>query len=284
MKVRSKFIIGIILFSSLSACQQQVEKREAIATAYDYTLYMDELVEMMPDDIHAQDSVLFVQTYINQWFYKKVELHYAEMNLEQVNLDFSRQIEDYRNSLLIYEYQKRLVEQRLDTVVSDEEVQIYYDEHKDDFTLKRNIVQVAFLKIPREDERNIKQVKKLLREYRKEDMAKLRDIADHSAANYLLDEDVWLFFDDLTKEIPIKTYNQVSFLRNNRVLVEQDSLFTFLVRINDFKVADSESPIEFEYDRIISIIINIRKLDLIQRMEEEIFTRAQVEGKIKVIN
>jgi hypothetical protein len=109
----------------------------------------------------------------------------------------------------------------------------------------------------------------------------LKDIAEHSASNYFLEDDVWLFFDDLVKEVPIKTYNQASFLRNNRVIVENDSLFTYLVRINSFKIADSVSPIGFEFDRIRTIIINIRKLELIERIEKEIFEKAQKDGKIK---
>ena len=67
------------------------------------------------------------------------------------------------------------------------------------------------------------------------------------------------------------------------MVTEQDSLYTFLVRIRDFKIADSFSPIEFEWDRIRSIIINIRKLELISRMKKEVFAKAQEEGKI-IIN
>jgi hypothetical protein len=267
-----------------TACQQQAEQKVVVAKAYDYNLYLDELKDVLPDNVHGQDSIIYAQTYINQWLFKKVELYHAEMNIKQENIDFERQIEDYRNSLLIYEYQKRVVAQKLDTVVSDDEIQEYYLAHKMDFTLKRNIVQVSFLKIPIEDKKNIAQVKKLLRSYKEEDKPKLKDIAEHIAVNYLLDDDMWIFFDDLTKEIPIKTYNQVSFLRNNRVVVEHDSLYSFLLRINNFKIADSTSPIEFEYDRIRSIIINIRKLDLIQRMKKELFLQAQEEGKVEILN
>jgi len=280
----NKLLISILFLSLFTACQQQAEDKEIVAKAYDYNLYLDELKDVLPDNVHGQDSIIYAQTYINQWLFKKVELYHAEMNIKNENIDFERQIEDYRNSLLIYEYQKRLVQQKLDTVVSDGEIQEYYKNHKTDFTLKRNIVQVSFLKIPIEDKKNIAQVKKLLRSYKEEDMPKLKDIAEHIAVNYLLDDDMWIFFDDLTKEIPIKTYNQVSFLRNNRVVVEQDSLYSFLLRINDFKIADSTSPIEFEYDRIRSIIINIRKLDLIQRMEKELFLQAQEEGKVIIVN
>jgi len=239
------------------------------------------LAEMMPDNLHTNDSLLFARNYINQWQHKKVVLHYAESNLQEEQLDFSRQIEDYRNSLIIYEYRKRLLNQNLDTLVTDKEIQEYYDAHKQEFTLKRNIVQVVFLKVPKGEQKNIWQIRNLLKTYTDEDKLKLKDIAEHTANNYFLDDDVWLFFDDLVKEVPIKTYNQASFLRNNRVVVENDSLFSYLIRINNFKIADSVSPIGFEFDRIKSIIINIRKLELVERIEKEIFEKAQKDGKIK---
>jgi len=281
-----RILLGIFVLVVLASCEQNTttDHREVIAEAYNYKLYADDLNAIMPADLAGKDSVLFASAYINQWLYQKVELHVAENNLKEVEVDFSRQIEDYRTSLTIYEYQKRLIEERLDTIVAFDEVQAYYDEHQKEFTLKKNIVQVAFIKLYKDDKANVKLVKKLLRKYQESDIESLKQIADDIAVNYLLDDDTWIFFDDLTKEVPIKTYNQVSFLKNNRVVAEQDSLYSFLIRINDFKIADSVSPIEFEYDRIVSIIINIRKLELIKRMENEIFQQAQEQGKVRIIN
>ena len=281
-----KYLLAILVLVILSSCEQKEAKdqRKVIAKAYDYKLYEEDLIADLPSNLTGNDSVLFANAYINQWLYEKVELHVAENNLTAADINFSRQIADYRNSLVVYEYEKRLIEQRLDTVVTYDQVQAYYDEHKNEFTLKKNIAQVAYIKLHKEDKANAKLIKKLLRSYKEKDIKELKHIADDIAVNYLMDDDTWLFFDDLIKEIPIKTYNQVSFLKNNRVIMEQDSLFTFLVRINDFKIADSVSPIEFEYDRIVSIIINIRKLELVQRMEQEVFKQAQEEGKVQIIN
>jgi len=281
-----RILLGILIVSSFVSCQNDKvsNQRRVIAQAYDYSLYLDDLEKVLPDNIHGNDSANLANSYINQWLYQKVELHFAKNNLKETDIDFSRQIEDYQTSLTIYEYQKRLIEEHLDTVVTFEEVQQYYNGHKSEFTLKRNIVQVAFIKLLKEDKANTKVVKKLLKSYKEKDVESLKQIAQDLSVNYLLDDDTWIFFDDLTKEVPIKTYNQISFLRNNRIVVEQDSLYTFLLRINDFKIADSVSPLDFEYDKIRSVILNIRKLELIKRMEKQVFQQAQEEGKVKIIN
>jgi hypothetical protein len=157
--MRQLYLGILFLVFALISCQQQEEEHIPIASAFDNVLYSDELVEVMPDNLHAKDSLLFARNYINQWQHKKVVLHFAESNLQEEQLDFSRQIEDYRNSLIIYEYRKRLLNQNLDTLVTDEEIQTYYDEHKQEFTLKKNIVQVVFLKVPKGEQKNIWQIK-----------------------------------------------------------------------------------------------------------------------------
>ena len=281
-----RILLGILIVTSLVSCQNDKvsNQRRVIAEAYDYSLYLDDLEKVMPDNLHGNDSATLANSYINQWLYQKVELHFAKNNLKETDIDFSRQIEDYQTSLTIYEYQKRLIKEHLDTVVTFEEIQQYYNDHKSEFTLKRNIVQVAFIKLLKEDKANTKVVKKLLMSYKEKDVESLKQIAQDLSVNYLLDNETWIFFDDLTKEVPIRTYNQISFLRNNRIVVEQDSLYTFLLRINDFKIADSVSPLDFEYDKIRSVILNIRKLELIKRMEKQVFQQAQEEGKVKIIN
>ncbi len=279
-----RLLLYVLLFLFAAGCKQEGKERKVVASVYDYKLYADELEDALPDNVHGKDSVMYARNYINQWQHKQVVLHFAENNLLEEDLDFSRQVEDYRNSLIIYEYRKRLVQQLLDTNVTMDEIKEYYDSHKQDFTLKRNIVQAVFLKVPNDDTKNIWQIKKLLQSYTDEDKKKLKDIAEHAASNYFLDDNVWLFFDDLVKEVPIKTYNQESFLKNNRVIVVRDSLFTYLIRFNNFKLADSVSPMAFENDRIRSIIINIRKMELVERVEREMFEKAQKEGEIRTNN
>lgn len=276
-----RLLLYVLLLLFAVACKQEGEERKVVASVYNYKLYADQLADALPDNIHGRDSAVYAHNYINQWQHKQVVLHFAENNLLEEDLDFSRQVEDYRNSLIIYEYRKRLIRQLLDTNVTMDEIRDYYDSHKQDFTLKKNIVQVVFLKVPKDDAKNIWQIKKLLQTYTEEDKKKLKDIAEHTASNYFLDDNVWLFFDDLLKEVPVKTYNQESFLRNNRVIVVRDSLFTYLMRFNNFKLADSVSPLAFEDSRIRSIIINIRKMELVERMEKEMFEKAQKEGEIR---
>jgi len=76
--------------------------------------------------------------------------------------------------------------------------------------------------------------------------------------------------------------NQALFLRRTTYAEAEDSLFIYLVRINDFKTADSISPIEFEKDKIRNIILNARKIDLIEKKRQEFIDQAFKDDKAKI--
>lgn len=110
----------------------------------------------------------------------------------------------------------------------------------------------------------------------------LKIIVSRYAANYYLDDETWLFFNDLLKEIPIKTYDQENFLRNNHFIEIKDSLYYYFVHIKDFMVKEGLSPIDFEKERIAEMIVNRRKVELLKKMQEEIYHEATLKGKIEV--
>jgi len=267
-------------FFFLWGCAPQEKERAKVATAYEYNLYITDLAKVIPNGLSGNDSLVFVQNYINHWMQEKVLLHFAQLNLQESDLDIEGQIERYKNSLLTYNYQKRFVQQNLDTLVSDEEISEYYKSHSNDFELKDNIVKVNFIKLNK-DSKNIKEARKLLKKNKPEDKEKLNDLAERYAVNYFLDSNVWILFEDLLKEIPIKTYNHESFLKNNKYFELTDSLYTTLGRINGFKIKESISPLSFEYERIRMIILNKRKRMLIRKLEDDIFAKAQEEGALK---
>jgi len=281
LKKNRLYIFGfLIVLFTIGSCNSDKEEGVKVASAYDYTLYYSDLAKVIPKGISGNDSLVFVQNYINHWLQQKVLLHFSELNLQEADLNLDQQIENYKNSLLIYHYQKRFVQQNLDTLISDEEISEYYKSHPNDFELKNNIVKVKFIKLEK-DSKNIKEARKILKENKPKDIEKLNDLAERYAVNYFLDSNVWILFEDLLKEVPIKTYNHESFLKNNQYFELTDSLYTTLVRINGFKIKESLSPLSFEYERIRMIILNKRKQALVRKLEDDVFIQAQKEGALK---
>ena len=252
-----------------------------LARVNDEYLYESDLKGIFTPMMVQKDSLAITKSFIENWVRQKLIIHQAEKNLSNEQMDFSRQLENYKNSLIIYEYENALVRQKLDTLITDEEIQNYYDGNQQNFLLKDNIIQIQYVKLPLKTG-NLKQFKKLLSSNNQEDKNTLSDLCEKQAADYFLDDQNWLLFNDLLKQIPIKTYNQEDFLKNHRDLEYQDSLFVYLVRFKDFKIKESVSPLSFEKQRIRDIIINKRKIDLINRMQDDLYSNARKKNIIEI--
>ncbi len=281
-RLLSILALVFVLFS----CDTHHDNRKVVAQVYEDKLYNDEVLSYLPKGINSQDSTMMRNEFIDQWVRHHVLLHKALENNTQNEREIAQlqqQVEEYKNSLVIYRFTKRMVEQKLDTVVQYKEIKDYYDKHKKEFTLKDDIVQVSFVKFPL-NSKNIKPVRKLFKKYKPEDLPRIKAIAQEKAVNYFLDDNTWILFDELKKEVPIKTYNRSLYLKNNKYIEVNDSLFTYMLRINNFRVQDNVSPLSFEYDNIRRLIINMRKMKLIDRMKEHVFQEAQKQGVIHIEN
>ncbi|HRG38282.1 MAG TPA: peptidyl-prolyl cis-trans isomerase, partial [Bacteroidia bacterium] len=156
-----------------------------------------------------------------------------------------------------------------------------YNNNKANFELRDNIIKVIYIKV----NKTAPEMKKLKNWYKSDepkDKEQLASYCHQFAANFYLDDNSWLFFDDLLKEIPIQTYNKELFLQNNRFVEVSDSLYNYFVNIKGFKIRNSLSPISFETENIKNIILNKRKLQLIAKMKEDVYNDAVNNNKIEI--
>ena len=112
----------------------------------------------------------------------------------------------------------------------------------------------------------------------------LEDYCRQFATNFMLENETWLYFNDLLKEIPIKTFSIDAFLKKNSYLELEDENFNYFLSIKDFRLKDSVSPFELESNRIKSIILNKRKLDLLSKMRKNLFQDALSNNQIEYFN
>lgn len=273
-------LLMLVLLCSCSGFFKKKTERP-LAKVYGDILYESELKGVISPGTTSKDSITLAKNYIDTWVRQRLVIYQAEKNLSRDQMDFTQQLENYRNSLIIYTYENELVRQKLDTVVSDEEVENYYSANQQNFLLKDNIVQIQYVKLPLKSA-HIKQFKKLLSTDNSADRTRLTEECEKYAADYFLDDQNWLLFNDLLKQIPIKTYNQEEFLKNHKDLEYSDSLYTYLVRFRDFKIKESVSPVSFEKERVKNIILNKRKIELIQKMHNDIYEKALKNADVEL--
>jgi hypothetical protein len=257
------------------------QNRKVIARANTAYLYEDDIKDLVPFGTTPKDSLELIRKFIDNWIHETLVIQKAESNLAEDKKNVEKQLQDYRNSLITFAYEKELVNQKLDTLVTQQEIEEYYNNNKANFELKDNIIKVIYIKV----NKTAPEMKKLKEWYKSEepkDKEQLASYCHQFAANFYLDDSSWLFFDDLLKEIPIQTYNKELFLQNTRFVEVSDSLFNYFVNIKGFKIRNSLSPISFETENIKNIILNKRKLQLIAKMKEDVYNDAVNNNKIEI--
>jgi hypothetical protein len=268
----------VIIF--LSSCGGNNQEGNPVARVYDKTLSLKELQQALPIGLSKKDSAAFSKDFIDQWIKRNVVLKRAESNLTENQKDVSQQLEDYRVSLLIFAYERELIRQKLDTTINPSEIELYYKQNSANFELRSNIIRLKYIKLPIKTP-NADKAKRWFLSKRPDDFKRLEQFVNLYAVNFLLDDSNWLLLEDVIKEIPMGNYSIAEFNSNKRFLELDDKDYHYLVAINGFMVKDSNAPLSFEKENIRNIILNKRKIKLVEQMQLDAFNDAMNENTIE---
>lgn len=279
MLQRSAYFIFILLLTA-SACNNKSDEVAIVVEVGDKQLTWEALMDIIPDNSNALDSAALAERYIQDWIKEQLVLTKAEEGLALEKQNFDQLIENYRKSLLTYTYEQEWIRQKLDTMVSSEEIEKYYNDNEKNFELKDYIVKVKFCAVA-SDVKQLPQLKKLFYSSKPEDFVKWEQLCVDVGASHYFDEDRWMLWDEFVKQVPLEVFDVEAFLKRNKTIeLEKDNNF-YLIAITDYQLSGSRSPLSFEREKIKSMIINRRKLTLLENMRADLYAKAQQEKTIK---
>lgn len=265
------FVFLILLL--LGSCKNSDDRQgEILARVGDEYLYSSELLEIIPDNTPARDSLILSKNFINNWVREKLIIRKAIMNLTDEQLDFEKQLDDYRNSLIIYQYKSMLISQKLDTVVTQTEIQKYFDDNIEAFRLKENLVRLSYVKINR-DTLDVRKFEELIKSDDPDDISLLDSLCHAYALECYLKPNSWVSFNKLISDVPIETLDQENYLRNHRfVRINADEESdVYLLNFFEFSLKGEIAPVDYEKSNVKNLLLNKRKIKLINDMEKDIF-------------
>ena len=259
----------------LSCNSVEIENDEIkIASVGNEILYQTELEYSFPSGLNEEDSISFLNQFVQNWIINQLLLQKAEELLPEKTKNVDAKLEQYRISLLSYEFEELYIKQRLDTTVSNDEILRYYEQHKDDFILKDYLVKCLILKcmnnLP-----DLEQVKKSYLLRKEEDEDHIRTFAQSYNAELYLNNEEWIYFEDLIAKVPIEDYNKRRLITRKKKFFFEDNNIINFVNIYDYKLKDAVSPLSFEKERIKSIILNMRMNELRKQLRQNLYSDAQ---------
>lgn len=274
--------IGVMVLVSCSPEKKQKEQIP-VAKVNDKVLYLSDLEHIFRKNQTKKDSAEFARNYIENWIKTQLLLKKAELNLTQEQLDITDQLEAYRSSLLIYKYEEQMIREKVDTVVSREDIEKYYTQNNSNFILDANFVKATFIKMPLTGPQN-EDLKKWYKSDKKEDLTDMEKYCFAYANKYSDFDEDWISFANIQKQLPEAIANEDDFLNTNKLIEKQDNEFLYLVRILDVKMKGSTAPLEYVSSKIKDIIINKRKLEFVSELEKNIYNDAADHSNFKIYN
>lgn len=276
-------VLGIVLpaFMSCRAISSFLSADETIAEVGQAKLYRSELNELIPRGIPAEDSVRLAKMYINTWALNQVFLAVAEEQLSKSEKDVTKELEDYRKSLLKYRYEQLFVNERLDTSVSDDRIEQYYQDHEEKFILQRPVVKARFLLIA-EDSPSLDKIKKKMASDEVQDLVDADSLAYSSALKFLTWGNEWIDASTLAREFGADHETMLDWMEGKWITRRDTSGRVSVAYVSEIMNAGRLAPIEYCTPSIRDMIISARKQSLISTLEQDLLKDARETGQLVI--
>lgn len=253
-----------------------------IASVGDQKLYQSELSFIKSESKSGEDSANIAGRYVQSWVRKQLLIKEAGKSMAFDEAEINRKLLEYKYALMVYEFEKKYVEENLNSEVNQQEIENYYQINKANFSLKEIIVKVNFVKIEKESSQN-KQLERMLRSQNQKDQDTFKEMVINSGANYFLEDSTWIKLDDIIINTPLANHpNKVELVRNNKHVITDDDLYRYYFRILEYKLQEQVPPLEFVRDEITKILINKRRIELVDQLQKEVYNRALEKNEFKL--
>lgn len=271
----------IFLFLFLwSGCKNSSSRQsdQTLAKAGSRVLFLSDVEDIFPVFSDAEDSIIFVNHFVDQWIRKTILLEEAENYLpKEMNID--KLVQDYKESLIIHNFEKQIVHEKLDTSVSTDEKLRYYQRNKSSYLLNEPIVRAFYAIVPQNTSE--------INDFKKEWIAQKQDYLNFYCNKYGLVcsfyENEWFLYSDLLQLIPENTFTE-SQLKSGRTLDRVKDGNQYFVKVFEFRDKNQEAPLEYIEDKIEKIILYNRKIVLLKNMKQKLYERALELKKVKIYN
>lgn len=251
-----------------------------VAEVDDAVLYRSDLDKVLPVGLPKEDSLRLAAQYINSWALDQVFIGVAEHQLSKAEKDVTKELEEYRKALLKYRYEQLYINERLDTAVSADLVQKYYDEHPEKFVLERPVVKARFLSVssnsPMKD-----QIKKKMSSTEALDLLQADSLAYSSSLIFRTWNGKWIDISTLAGEFGMDNVALLAKRKGNWIETVDTTGIVNVAYIEAFRGKGEMAPIEYCTPSIKDMIVSVRKQDLINSLEQNLLDDARLNGKYK---
>ena len=279
-----KHILIFTLLFVLNSCQfigfkkDDILVESPIASVFDAELYAEDIQNLLPKNISKEDSLVMAKNLIHNWGVKQIMLKKSlENNTSKVNTEINNLVENYRYSLLVNNYKEQLIKQQLDTLISEEEIDRYYELNQQNFKLNEELLKIKYLHL----KKDLINQKEIIALFKSDDIDDLEALEKHhlNFNSFQLNDSTWVALDNILLKIP---FSREILLKKTKFLQKQDSLSLYLVAVKDVLRRNDLAPKSYIESTIKQLILQQRKIELIREIEQIIVKDAIQNQSFKI--
>lgn len=263
---------------------KETDDRKPVARVDDKFLYEEDLKSLVIEGTPVNDSLQIISSFINRWATQQLLLDGAERNLsEQKQTDFGKLIQQYKNDLYTKAYLEALVKKSIDTSVNDAQASMVYEANQETFKLNEELVKFRYITLPLNaiNEDDIRKRFKRFDSYDK----RFLDSISVQFKSYSLNDSVWIKASKITEKIVVlNSENKKELLKKSNFVELKDSLDLYLMQIKDVLNPEDLAPKGYVISTIKQIVINKRKLELINQLKKDITKDAVKNKQFEIYN
>lgn len=280
-----RYLVYILLFT-LVACDyiKKPQEPESVARVGDDFLFRSDLQNLVPNGTSKEDSIAIVKSFIDRWATQKLLFEAAELNLTNEKVDELNQlIKQYKVDLFTNAYLEELIIRKVDTIVSNDEINKYYEANKQFFKNPNELVKLRYINLVKENPK-FEKIRAKFNSFTPKDKNELAEMAIQFKS-YAFNDSIWVDINQVYEKLPfINADNKSKYVSNGMSYQFPDSTTVWMVKIKQVLPKDSPTPLQFLRPTIKQVIINKRKVELLQTIENEITNDAFKNNKYEIYN
>jgi len=165
----------------------------------------------------------------------------------------------------LYEYEKALINQKLDTAIKQQELYAWYEKLKTDFPLEQDVFLLFFIKL-KPDAPNLVDARKWIAKPKE-----LEGYCKEYATSYVTDNGMWYEEGNVLKNFPV-SQGDLSLLSSAKSFREyKTEEGSWFIKIGDVIKKGDPSPLEFIREQMVKAIIEKRRIKLVERVYDKIY-------------
>lgn len=279
MKYLATFCFALLFVSCdyFNIKETKSNTSDIVAIVNTEKLFKSDIKSILPENISKQDSIIIVKSYINDWAIKQLLLKKAKNNSSLATLnEIDNLVKDYKESLLINKYKEELIKQQLDTIVSKDEVAVYYSLHKENFKLNEELVKAKYLHFSND----VSDKDEFISLFKSDDIEDTEELEESQLSFnfHHFNDSTWFSLDKFMLKLP---FSKVNLLKKTKFIEKQDSLGIYLIAVKDVLHRNDIAPINYIAPTIKKMILHKRKIELIRDIEKILIKDATENNNFK---